>query len=443
MNHQPRRGSPGNGQRSSPANSMRDDIPTIVLLPGDGIGPHVVEAAVKVLEAAGFEADYVQAEIGWTPWTREGNALPEETVQLLHRHGLALGGAITSRPQREALAALPADLARTVTSYESPILSLRRRLNLEVSIRPVGVFQRHESPEQATTQQAITTPVVTKQPETNTGTFPFGLRPLDMVVVMQNTEGHYAGLEWRAIQGPLARAVFSHRAIETNAMLAASLSRSERVALSARIVTEGACRRVSRAAFREATKRGYPRVILCDKWGVMQETASLFLEAAQQEAAHWPQVEFSWMNADAFLARVAQGKIDRAVILAGALIGDLISDALAGLAGGVALAACANVGPDAALFEPLHGSAPKYAACRPPIANPTGAILAGAMLAEQAGRPDLSQTVTRALAQVLRAGRHRTFDLMGLPGGPNVLDQGAASTERFTEAVIEALAGES
>ncbi len=387
----------------------------VALLPGDGIGPAVVQAAVRVLEAAGFAGTFREAEIGWKPWTTTGQALPEKTVQLVKDCGLALAGAVTTKPEREALAALPPDLARKVTSYDSPILALRRRLDLEISIRPAKTLWPAQT-----------------GPDCHSPSY-------DVTVVMQNTEGHYAGLEWNVIQGPLARALFGHPALETNPTLAGALSRSEPAVLSARIVTEGACRRVSRAAFRQAARHGYPRVILCDKWGVMQETASLFLDVARQEAAHWPQVDFSWMNADAFLARLTQGKIDRTVILTGALIGDLISDALAGLTGGIALAPCANIGPQAALFEPLHGSAPKYADMVPPVVNPTGAILAAAMLAEHAGQMGPARAITAAVAKVLEEGVVRTFDLKGLPGGPNVLDQGAASTEEFTDAVIDAL----
>ncbi len=391
--------------------------PTVVVMPGDGIGRIVVPEALRVLSAAGFEAEYVHADIGWDCWREDGTALPQRTVDLLTKHGVGLLGAITSKPKEEAEASLPERLRGTGRSYRSPVLELRRRLSLEVALRPAKTLPGHPlNFVRRNADGAITEPFI------------------DALIVMQNTECLYAGVEWSPLPAQVRAAFDSHAEMAPFRNVAGG-----ELAVSARVMSREACLRAARVAFEHAARRGEQVVRLCDKWGVMRETGALFLSAAQEAGREWPHIRLESVNVDAQLMWLCRRPEEAGVVLASAIVGDLLSDAFAGLTGGLGFAACANLGPTCAVFEPTHGSAPPYAGRVPSIVNPIAAVLAGAMLAEHVGQRDSAERVRQAVAAVVAEGRIRTYDMLGLRGTDDVVAQGAATTRQLADALVRSL----
>ena len=388
---------------------------SVVVMPGDGIGRHVIPEALRVLAAVGFDADYVPAQVGWDCWCTAGDALPPRTLELLAEHRLGLYGANTSKPHGEALAELAPSLrARTPPPrYESPVLRMRRALQLHTAVRPCRSWPGHP---RAYVRRgpggALESPAI------------------DITLWVQNTECHYAGVEWRAPPPALLAELAAHpRFAPFSATPPADL------ALSIRVVTHGAALRTARAAFAFAEANGFDRVTLCDKWGVMTETASLMLEAAEVARAEHPGVAIQRTNIDAQVLLLQRRPEDFRVLLASALIGDILSDACAGLVGGLGFAPVANLGDACAVFEPAHGSAPRYAAHDPPVANPVAAILAAAMLLDHVGEAARAERVRGAIARAMADGALRTFDVLGLPAGA----PGTHSTREATDAIVARL----
>jgi len=392
---------------------------TVVVMPGDGIGAIVVPEAVRVLEAAGFDADFVAAEIGWSCWLRDGDALPPRTVELLSEHKLGLLGAISSKPPEAAEAELPPRLKGRGLKYASPILTLRQHFGQDICVRPSRSF--------------------TGNPTNFVRRGPGGSieePPIDIIVFRQNTEGLYAGVEWTDPPPEVRRALSLHPKFAPFAAVA-----GRDLALTVRIVTREACRRVLDAAFRFAAERSLPTVTLAEKPNVLRETSGLFEHVAREVAAAWPQVALSLVNIDALLMELARRPERHRVIVASNLFGDIVSDAAAALTGGPGFACSANLGHEVAIFEPTHGSAPSHAAFDVPIANPIAAILAGALLARHAGAPEVSLRIRRAIAGVVAEGRLRTYDMLRLPAGPEVFAAGAVGTRAMTDAIVARLPG--
>jgi 3-isopropylmalate dehydrogenase len=394
--------------------------PTVVVMPGDGIGRQVLPEALRVLDAVGFAANYLPAEVGWDCWCAEGNALPARTLALLDRHGLGLFGAITSKPRAQAEAELSPALRGQGLRYTSPVLEMRRRLGLEIALRPCRSLPGNR------------TNFVRRGPD---GTLE---EPrLDVTLITQNTECLYAGVDVAAPTATLRAALGEGMA------RFGGLADSE-LALSVRVMSRPACLRVARFAFAYAKANGFARVTLCDKWGVMPETAGLFLEAAAEAAAEHAGIALERVNVDAQVLFLTRRPEDFGVILSSALLGDILSDGFAGLVGGLGFAPAANLTPPGAsaaraIFEPAHGSAPRYAALEPAVVNPIAMILAAAMLLDHVGEAGRAERVRRAVARVVADGRVRSFDMMGLPGGPGALDRGAATTRALGDAICAAV----
>jgi isocitrate dehydrogenase (NAD+) len=383
----------------------------VVIMPGDGIGRVVVPQALRVLDAVGFKAEYVRAEIGWDLWRTTGHPLPEATIALLEEHRLGLFGAITSKPAQEAQRALSPHLRDRGLRYQSPILELRRRLGLGASIRPCRTWRGNPTNFIRNGAQGVETP------------------PVDITVVMQNTEGLYAGIGWSGLPEPLRTALESH----PNMTVFADAP-SDQLALSCRLLSRAECRRIAGVAFSTASAQGRTHVTLCDKWGVMQETASMLLDAAKQEEKSWPDIALRTENVDALLVQLLRTPERYGVILCGALVGDIVSDAACGLVGGLGFAPCANLGDACAVFEPTHGSAPDIAQDEPSRANPIAAILAAAMLCEHAGDNGAATRIRDAIETTVDMGETRTPDMLPLEGtGPS------ATAEEMTNAIIAAL----
>jgi 3-isopropylmalate dehydrogenase len=390
---------------------------TVVVMPGDGIGSVVVPEAVRVLEAAGFDTAYVGAEIGWSCWLRDGEALPRRTIELLAEHKLGLLGAITSKPPAAAEAELPSNLRGRGLKYASPILALRQHFAQDICFRPCKSFSGNPTNfVRRLTDGSIEEPA------------------LDIVVFRQNTEGLYAGVEWTDPPPDVRLALALHPKFAPFENVS-----GRDLAITVRIVTREACRRILDAAFRYATKHKIAAVTLAEKPNVLRETSGLFEEVARDVSRAFPHVGLSLLNIDALLMDLARRPEGRHVIVASNLFGDIVSDAAAGLTGGPGFACSANLGHDVAVFEPTHGSAPMHAGFDVPIVNPIAAILAGALLAEHAGILEVATRIRSAIAAVIAEGRVRTYDMLRLLAGPDVVARGAATTRQMTDAVVERL----
>jgi isocitrate dehydrogenase (NAD+) len=390
---------------------------TVVTMPGDGIGNQVLPGALRLLKAVAFDAEYVHADIGWECWCKEGNALPDRTVELLARHKLGLFGAITSKPKKEADAELKAHLKGKGYSYFSPIVTMRQKFNLDTCIRP-----------------CISVPgnplnFIRKKPN---GLFEEPL--VNVVVFRQNTEGLYAGVEWTNPPEQVRAALGTHPKFKPFASTA-----GPDLAISVRIITRKAAHKICKAAFDWAKKYGYKSVTICEKPNVLRETSGMMEDEAKAVAREYPGIALWSTNIDAQTMWLTKNPEAYGVVVASNLFGDVISDAFAGLIGGLGFAASGNIGDEVAVFEPTHGSAPKYAELNPPIVNPIAMFLSAVMLMEHVGENEKAKRIREAINAVVADGKVRTYDMMRLPGGAKAISQGAASTTQMTEAVLEKL----
>jgi 3-isopropylmalate dehydrogenase len=390
---------------------------TVVSMPGDGIGKVVLEESVRVLDKLGFDAEYVHADIGWEFWIKEGNPLPERTVELLAKHKLGLFGAITSKPKDKAALELAPELREKGHVYFSPIVGLRQRFNLDICIRPCRSFPGN--------------PLNFIRRTADGG---FEEPAVDTAIFRQNTEGLYSGLEWTNPPQQVRDALATHPKFKVFAD-----TPSEEMAISTRLFTRKACRRIVRAAFEYAKKHGYKSVTICEKPNVLRETSGMMEEVAREVQADFPDIEHWSTNIDAQMMWLTKNPEDYGVIVAGNMFGDIISDGFAGLVGGLGFAASGNIGEQVAVFEPTHGSAPKYEKLDPPIVNPIAMFLSAAMMLDHVGEMEMARRMRDAVAAVVAEGKVRTYDMKKLPGGPNSIALGASSTIEMTDAVIARL----
>jgi len=318
---------------------------TVTLIPGDGIGPELAEAAKRVLEATGIGFDWDVQEAGEATIASEGTPLPDRVIASIRTNGVALKGPITTP---------------VGSGFRSVNVGLRQALELYANVRPArtmkGVETRYEG--------------------------------VDLIVVRENTEDLYAGIEHRV--GPDA-------------------------AESIKIITRAASQRIARYAFEYAVKNGRRKVTAVHKANIMKLSDGLFLESCQQVAADYAgRVEFEDRIVDNMCMQLVQKPELYDVLVLPNLYGDIVSDLAAGLVGGLGVAPGANIGESAAVFEPVHGSAPKYAGQN--RANPTALILSGALMLRHLGETDAADAVESATREVIAAGTTVTYDLGGSSG---------------------------
>ena len=391
--------------------------PTIVTMPGDGIGNQVLPEALRVLKAVGFDADYVHADIGWEFWRREGNALPDRTIDLLKKHKLGLFGAITSKPNKEAQAELDPKLKGKGYVYYSPIVTMRQEFNLDICMRPCIGFTGN--------------PLNYIRKRVDGG---FDEPQINTTVFRQNTEGMYAGIEWTNPPENVRAAIATHPKFKAFAHVP-----GPDLAVSLRIITRPAAKRIITAAFEYAKRKKFKAVTICEKPNVVRETSGMMEETAKEVQKNYPEIQLWSTNIDAQLMWLNKNPEDYNVIVASNLFGDILSDAFAGLVGGLGFAASGNIGDEVAVFEPTHGSAPKYAELNPPIVNPIAMILSAAMMVEHVGEVDKAERIKNAVSAVIKEGKVRTYDMMRISGGAKSLSQGAASTNQMTDAILAKL----
>jgi isocitrate dehydrogenase (NAD+) len=390
---------------------------TVVTMPGDGIGKQVLPQALRVLEAVGFAAEYIRADIGWDCWCREGNALPQRTIDLLAKHRLGLFGAITSKPKKQAEAELAPGLRGKGHSYFSPIVTMRQRFNLDTCIRPCISFGGNPlNFVRKNRDDGVEEPYV------------------NVVVFRQNTEGLYAGVEWSNPPEQVRAALATHPKFKPFAGVV-----GVDLAVSVRIITRQAARKICKAAFEWAERYGYKSVTICEKPNVLRETSGMMEDEARVVSKGYPGIALWSTNIDAQTMWLTKNPEDYGVVVASNLFGDVISDAFAGLIGGLGFAASANIGDKVAVFEPTHGSAPKYAELHPPIVNPIAMILSAVMMLEHIGETEKARLIRNAIAAVVKEGKVRTYDMMRLAGSQKALAAGAASTIQMTDAILTKL----
>jgi isocitrate dehydrogenase (NAD+) len=330
--------------------------PTVTLIPGDGIGPEVTEATVRVVAAAGVAVEWEQVEAGGEFLAKYGTPVPEPVLQSIRRNGVALKGPITT-PIGEG--------------FRSANVTLRQALDLYACVRPVrsipGVSTRFDA--------------------------------VDLVVVRENTEDLYSGLEHRVAPG---------------------------VVESIKVITERACLRIARYAFELAARQGRRRVTAVHKANIMKLSDGLFLECTRRVAREHREVAYDEIIVDNLAMQLVTDPTRFDVLLLENLYGDIMSDLCAGLVGGLGVVPGANIGDDCAVFEAVHGSAPDIAGKR--LANPTALILSAVEMLRHLGEGKAAARVEGAVHAALAEPARRTRDLGG-----------RASLDEFTESVIEQL----
>jgi 3-isopropylmalate dehydrogenase len=362
----------------------------IAWLPGDGIGRDVMDATRIVLDAVKLDAAYVHGDIGWEFWRTEGDAFPPRTVDLLRTVHAAMFGAITSKPARAAEAELVPALQGKGRVYRSPIVRMRQLFDLYICLRPCKAYPGN--------------PLNFKE-------------GINLVVFRENTEDLYAGVEFSPVPEELAAVL---AAASKNFAPFAGLPRDQ-YAVSCKINTKRGSERIVRAAFEYAAKNGRKKVTVVHKANVVRATDGLFLEEARKVAKDYPGVQMDEANVDAICMWLLKNPHSYEVLVAPNLYGDIISDLAAQMVGGLGFGCSGNLGTKLAVFEPSHGSAPKYAGQYK--VNPIATILAAKMMLEWLGEREKAEQVERAVAAVIEEGTVRTYDM----GGSNsTLEMGEA-----------------
>ena len=330
---------------------------TITLIPGDGIGPEVTEAVVRILSASGVQIEWEAQLAGVLALERTGHTLPVELIDSIRRNKVALKGPVTT------------PIAEGFTSVN---VGLRKGLDLFANLRPVwnlpGIDSRFQG--------------------------------VDLVIVRENTEDLYAGLEHQVVDG---------------------------VVESLKIITERASTRIARFAFSHARRHGRRKVTAIHKANIMKLSDGLFLECCRRTAREYADIKYDERIVDAACMHLVINPAQFDVLLLPNLYGDIVSDLCAGLVGGLGVVGAANLGTEIAVFEAVHGSAPDLAGKL--MANPTALLLSAVLMLEHIDERDAARRIMHALGAVLTAGAVRTRDLGG-----------AASTLEFADAVCRALA---
>ncbi len=351
----------------------------IALLPGDGVGKDVMDAAQIVLNAISLDAEYTKGDIGWEFWKKEGNALPDRTLSLLRDTDCCLFGAITSKPNEDAQKELLPQLRNKGFVYTSAIVRLRQEFNLHTNIRPCKAYAGN----------------------------PLNYRDdIDLVVFRENTEGLYTGVEFRPLPKQVFEALMTHKKMRRFAQIPL-----DEIAVSCRIFTKKACQSIVRQAFQYARDHKRKSVTLIEKPNVIRETSGMMLEQARKIAQEYPEITYQETNVDAMCMWLVKNPQDYDVLVSSNMFGDIISDLAAQLVGGLGFASSGNIGDKYAVFEPTHGSAPKYAGTYK--VNPMAILLTVTFMLDWLGEKMSAKKLENAIAHVIKENTIRTYDVGG------------------------------
>ncbi len=350
----------------------------VTMIPGDGIGPEIMEAARRVWEATGVKFDWDVQEAGAEQMDRTGTPLPDSVLQSIRTNKVAVKGPITTP---------------IGTGFRSVNVALRKELDLYACLRPcrlyTGARSRYEK--------------------------------IDLVVVRENTEDLYAGVEFEP-GSPEARNI----AELSGGKIPAS------AAISVKPISPEGTERIARFAFEYARANGRKRVTAIAKANIMKFTDGLFYRTCGEVARSYPEITYDEVLVDAACMQLVQHPDTFDVMVMPNLYGDILSDLCAGLIGGLGMAPGANIGADCALFEPTHGSAPRYKGLNK--ANPTALILSGMLMLRHLGEFDAANRLENAVARVVADGRRVTYDMKA-----DRNDKSAVGTQEMADAIVEAL----
>jgi len=367
----------------------------IAWLPGDGVGIEVLEATRIVLDRLDFDAEYPHGDIGWEFWCKEGDALPQRTMDLLNNVDAAMFGAITSKPVKLAEQELAPSLRGTGLIYRSPIVRMRQSFDLYICLRPCKSYPGN--------------PLNFKE-------------NIDLVVFRENTEDLYAGVEFAPVPDDL-RATLSKISKPFKAFEGYA---NNEFAISCKVNTKKGSERIVRAGFEFARKMGRKKVTIVHKANVVRAADGLFLDCAREVAKDFPEITFDEANVDAIMMWLLKNPFNYDVLVAPNLYGDIVSDLCAQLVGGLGFGCSGNIGDKLGVFEPTHGSAPKYAGQYK--VNPIATILSAKQMLEWLGEVELAKKVEAATAEVIKEGKVRTYDM----GGSNTtLEMGQAIADKL------------
>ncbi len=352
----------------------------IAWLPGDGIGVEVLDAAAVVLKKLHFDAEYIHGDIGWDFWRSEGDAFPQRTIDLLNNVDAAMFGAITSKPVKAAQAELTPSLQGKGLTYRSPIVRMRQLFDLYICLRPCKAYPGN--------------PINFKE-------------GIDIVVFRENTEDLYAGVEFNPVPPEIASALGA----ASKQFAPFGKLPGDQYAVSCKINTRNGCERIIRAAFDFAKKFNRKKVTIVHKANVVRATDDLFLEIAKDVAKQYPGIAMDDANIDAMTMWLLKNPFNYDVLVAPNLYGDIISDLCAQMVGGLGFGCSGNIGKKLAVFEPTHGSAPKYAGQQK--VNPIATIMAAKMMLDWLGETEKGNCLEAAVAAVIKEGKVRTYDMGG------------------------------
>jgi isocitrate dehydrogenase (NAD+) len=354
----------------------------ITLIPGDGVGPEITEATKRVLEATGVKFNWEIGYAGAGVIEKYGTPLPDSVLVSIKKNQVALKGPVTTP---------------IGTGFRSVNVALRKALDLYACVRPCKTYPGVPSP----------------------------FKGVDIVIVRENTEDLYAGVEFEKGTAGASELINFINGKMGNVI-------REGAGISIKMITDFCTRRIVKYAFEYARKNGRKKVTATTKANIMKFSDGLFLAVAREVANKYPEIEFDEALIDNLCMQLVRRPQEFDIIVAPNLYGDIISDLCAGLVGGLGLAPGANIGEGIALFEPTHGSAPKYAGRNK--VNPMAMMLSGMLMLRHIGEVKAGDRLEKAIAAVIAEGKNVTYDMKARRDDPS-----AVGTSQVADAVIEKL----
>jgi len=356
----------------------------VTLIPGDGIGPEISEAMKKVVDASGVKIEWDIQDAGEEVYFKEGNPLPDRVIESIKKNKIAIKGPITTP---------------VGTGFRSVNVSLRQSLDLYACLRPCKSFKGARTK----------------------------YENIDLVIVRENTEDLYAGIEFKKSEAETLELI---KFIEEKT----GKKIRQDSGISIKPISVFGTERIVRFAFEYARKNGRKKVTAVHKANIMKYTDGLFLEVAREVATRYTDIEFEDRIVDNMCMQLVQKPELYDVLVLPNLYGDIISDLAAGLIGGLGLAPGANIGDEYAVFEPTHGSAPKYKGLNK--VNPFAIILSSVMMLRHLGESEAANKIEKAVAEIIQEGKFVTYD-MKTPDAPNP----PVGTQEVANALIERIKG--